>query len=75
MPTPESPEPMPHDALIIGRSPTVTQELKRIAPHFASLTRLADVTVGRGEKAEITLTVIAARDLVSPYPLPSWARP
>lgn len=63
-----------HDALIIGRGPTVAQELGRIAPHFASLTPLAPVTVGRGNKAEIALTVIAAHDLVSPYPLPSWAK-
>ena len=64
-----------HDALIIGRGPTVAQELGRIAPHFASLTPLQGVTVGRCDKAEISLTVIAAHDLVSPYPLPSWAKP
>jgi 4-amino-4-deoxy-L-arabinose transferase-like glycosyltransferase len=64
-----------HDALIIGRGPTVTQELARIAPHFASLTPLPGVTVGRGDKAEIALSVIAAHDLRSPYPLPSWAKP
>jgi hypothetical protein len=63
-----------HDALIVGRGPTVAQELPRIAPHFASLTRLPDVTVGRGDKDEITLTVVAARDLISPYPLPGWAK-
>ena len=63
-----------HDALIIGRGPTVAQELKRIAPHFASLTALPGVTVGRGDKAEIGLTVIAAHDLTSPYPLPGWAK-
>jgi hypothetical protein len=32
------------------------------------------VTVGRGNKAEIALTVIAAHDLTSPYPLPAWAK-
>jgi hypothetical protein len=63
-----------HDALIVGRGPTVDQELGRIAPHFASLTPLAGVTVGRGNKDEIALTVIAAHDLTSPYPLPSWAK-
>ena len=63
-----------HDALIIGRGPTVAQELKRIAPHFASLTPLQGVTVGRGGKPEIELTVIAAHDLTSPYPLPGWAK-
>ena len=63
-----------HDALIIGRGPTVGQELSRIAPHFASLTPLPGVTVGRGNKDEITLTVIAAHDLVSPYPPPGWAK-
>ncbi len=63
-----------HDALIIGRGPTVGQELSRIAPHFASLTRLPAVTVGRGDKDEIALTVIAAHDLVTPYPLPAWAK-
>lgn len=64
-----------HDALIIGRAPTVSQEIGRIAPHFASLTPLPGVTVGRGDKAEIALTVIAAHDLTSPYPLPRWAEP
>jgi 4-amino-4-deoxy-L-arabinose transferase-like glycosyltransferase len=64
-----------HDALIIGRGPTVEQELARIAPHFASLTPLEGVTVGRGNKDEIALTVIAAHDLTSPYPLPGWAKP
>jgi 4-amino-4-deoxy-L-arabinose transferase-like glycosyltransferase len=59
-----------HDALIIGRGPTVSQELGRIA----SLTPLPGVTVGRGNKDEIALTVIAAHDLVSPYPLPGWAK-
>jgi 4-amino-4-deoxy-L-arabinose transferase-like glycosyltransferase len=63
-----------HDALIIGRGPTVQQELARIAPHFASLTPLPDVSVGRGSRDEIDLTVIAAHDLTSPYPLPAWAR-
>jgi 4-amino-4-deoxy-L-arabinose transferase-like glycosyltransferase len=63
-----------HDALIIGRGPTVAQELARIAPHFASLAPLPGVTVGRGNKAEIALTVIAAHDLTSPYPLPAWAK-
>lgn len=63
-----------HDALIIGRGPTVGQELARIAPHFASLTPLQGVTVGRGGKDEIALTVIAAHDLTSPYPQPGWAK-
>jgi hypothetical protein len=62
-----------HDALIIGRPTTVKQELAKIAPHFASLSAPETVTVGRGDKAEITLTVIRAHDLTSPYPLPSWA--
>ena len=63
-----------HDALIIGRGPTVAQEMPEIAPHFASVTRLPDVTVGRGSKNEISLTVIAAHDLITPYPLPGWAK-
>lgn len=63
-----------HDALIIGKPNTVKQELARIAPHFVSLTPLPDVTVGRGRKDEIALTVVAAHDLASPYPLPGWAR-
>jgi 4-amino-4-deoxy-L-arabinose transferase-like glycosyltransferase len=63
-----------HDALIIGKPNTVKQELGRIAPHFAALTPLPDVTVGRGGKDEITLSVIAAHDLTSPYPLPAWAK-
>ncbi len=62
-----------HDALIIGRGPTVAQELPELAPHFASLTPLAGFSVGRGAKAEIPLTVIQARDLITPYPLPAWA--
>jgi hypothetical protein len=51
----------------------VAQELGRIGPHFASLTPLEGFTVGRGDKAEIALTVIQAHDLTRPYPLPSWA--
>ena len=63
-----------HDALIIGRGPTVAQELETLRPHFASLTSLPGFSVGRGTKAEIPLTVIAAHDLVTPYPAPGWAR-
>ena len=63
-----------HDALIIGRGPTVAQELPEIAPHFASLTPLGGFTVGRGDKREIELTVIQAHDLLTPYPSPAWAR-
>jgi hypothetical protein len=62
-----------HDALIIGRGPTVAQELEMLRPHFASLTPLEGFSVGRGEKAEIPLTVIVAHDLKTPYPLPTWA--
>jgi 4-amino-4-deoxy-L-arabinose transferase-like glycosyltransferase len=62
-----------HDALIIGRGPTVAQELETLRPHFASLTPLEGFSVGRGERAEIPLTVIAAHDLKTPYPLPVWA--
>lgn len=62
-----------HDALIVGRGPTVAQELSAIAPHFASLTPLQGFSVGRGSKAEIPITVIVAHDLISPYPLPRWA--
>jgi hypothetical protein len=62
-----------HDALIIGRGPTVAQELETLRPHFASLTPLEGFSVGRGDKAEIPLTVIAAHDLLTPYPLPVWA--
>ena len=62
-----------HDALIIGRGPSVAQELTRIAPHFASLMPVSGFSVGRGGRAEIPLTVIVARDLLTPYPLPSWA--
>jgi hypothetical protein len=63
-----------HDALIIGRGPTVAQELEVLRPHFASLTSLPGFAVGRGSKAEIPLTVIVAHDLVTPYPAPVWAR-
>jgi hypothetical protein len=63
------------DALIIGRGPTVAQELSRIAPHFASLTPVLGISVGRGDRPEIPLTVIQAHDLLTPYPLPSWAKP
>ena len=62
-----------HDALIIGRGPSVAQELSRIAPHFASLTPVSGFSVGRDGKPEIPLTVIVAHDLLTPYPLPSWA--
>jgi hypothetical protein len=62
-----------HDALIVGRGPTVAQELPQLRGHFASLTPLAGFSVGRGDKAEIPLTVIQAHDLLTPYPLPSWA--
>jgi 4-amino-4-deoxy-L-arabinose transferase-like glycosyltransferase len=63
-----------HDALIVGRPTTVRQELKTIAPHFASLSAPVEMSVGRGDKAEIPVTVIAAHDLISPYPLPAWAK-
>ena len=63
-----------HDALIVGRGPTVEQELPALKAHFASLTPLDGFSVGRGDKAEIPLTVILAHDLTSPYPLPSWVR-
>ena len=63
-----------HDALIVGRGPTVEQELPKLAAHFASLTPLDGFSVGRGDKAEIPLTVILAHDLVTPYPAPAWAR-
>jgi 4-amino-4-deoxy-L-arabinose transferase-like glycosyltransferase len=62
-----------HDALIIGRGPTVAQELPALRSHFASLTPLSGFSVGRGDKAEIPLTVIVAHDLKTPYPLPAWA--
>jgi hypothetical protein len=62
-----------HDALIVGRGPTVAQEIGELAPHFASLTPLAGFSVGRGDKMEIPLTVIEAHDLKTPYPLPVWA--
>ncbi len=61
-------------ALIIGRGPTVAQELANIAPHFASLKPLAGFSVGRGGKAEIPLTVIQAHNLLTPYPSPAWAK-
>ncbi|MDB5460766.1 MAG: hypothetical protein JWO72_2507, partial [Caulobacteraceae bacterium] len=61
-----------HDALIIGRGPTVAQELEHLRPHFASLTSLPGFSVGRGTKAEIPLTVIVAHDLTTPYPMPAW---
>jgi 4-amino-4-deoxy-L-arabinose transferase-like glycosyltransferase len=64
-----------HDALIIGRGPTITQEWDRLRPHFATLTPLSGFSVGRGDKAEIPLTVILGRDLLTPYPPPVWARP
>jgi hypothetical protein len=64
-----------HDALIIGRGPTVAQELPTISGHFASLESLPGFSVGRGDKAEIPMTVILAHDLLSPYPRPPWASP
>jgi hypothetical protein len=63
-----------HDALIIGRTPTIAQELDRLKPHFAALTPLNGFSVGRGDKAEFPLTVILARDLVTPYPAPAWVK-
>lgn len=63
-----------HDALIIGSRPKVEQELEALRPHFASLTPLEGFSVGRGDKAEIPLTVILAHDLVIPYPLPEWVQ-
>lgn len=63
------------DALIIGRGPTVGQELEALRRHFASLTPLDGFSVGRGDRVEIPLTVILAHDLVSPYPAPTWAKP
>ena len=63
-----------HDALIIGRGPTVGQEIGAIAPHFASLAPICGFSVGRGTKHEIELTVIVAHDLLTPYPLPTWAK-
>ncbi len=63
-----------HDALIIGRVPTVAQELDGLRPHFASLMSLDGFSVGRGDKVEIPLTVILAHDLLTPYPAPAWAK-
>jgi hypothetical protein len=62
-----------HDALIVGRGPTVNQELDELRSHFKTLTPLDGYSVGRGTKAEIPLTVILAHDLMTPYPLPAWA--
>ncbi len=62
------------DALIIGRGPSVAQEIAAIAPHFASLKPLSGFSVGRGGKAEIPLTVIEAHNLLTPYPAPPWAK-
>ena len=62
-----------HDALIIGRPTTVAQEMAGLTPRFAQLTPLEGFSVGRGDKAEIPLTVILAHDLITPYPLPRWA--
>ncbi len=58
----------------LAHARTILAELKAIAPHFASLSAPIELSVGRGDKAEIPVTVIAAHDLVSPYPVPGWAR-
>jgi hypothetical protein len=71
---PDSARFLGHDALIIGRTPTVNQELPKIAPHFVSLTPLTGFSVGRPGQREIELTVIRAHDLLTPYPLPAWAK-
>ena len=63
-----------HDALIIGRDNTVREQLPLIAPHFAALTPAGEVVLGRGGQAELSLTVIVAHDLLTPYPLPAWAK-
>jgi len=62
-----------HDALIIGAGSAVRDQLPAIAPHFASLTPIEGLSVGRGDKVEIPLTVVYAHDLLTPYPLPVWA--
>jgi len=48
--------------------------LPALRPYFTSLTVMPGFSVGRGDKAEIPLTVIQAHDLLRPYPLPSWAK-
>jgi O-antigen ligase len=63
-----------HDALIIGRDETVAQEMAAMAPHFASLSPLYGVSVGRGGQDEIPLTIILAKGLKTPYPRPPWAK-
>jgi hypothetical protein len=71
---PDSARFLGQDALIIGRGPTVRQELPSIAPHFASLTPLTGFSVGRPGQREIELTVIEAHRLLTPYPLPAWVK-
>ena len=71
---PNSADLVGHDALIIGRGPTIAQELPKLRGYFASLQALPGYSVGRGDKREIELTVIQAHDLLKPYPLPPWAK-
>jgi hypothetical protein len=71
---PSSDQLLGHDALIIAGGSGAQAQLKDIAPHFASLTPIQGLSVGRGAKVEIPLTVVLAHDLLTPYPLPHWAK-
>ena len=64
-----------HDALIIGRLDALKRRAPELGGYFQSLRWDAPIAVGRGGRAEIVLGVIRARQLLRPYPRPSFAAP
>jgi 4-amino-4-deoxy-L-arabinose transferase-like glycosyltransferase len=64
----ESSEFVGRDALIVGRTADLKERLPELQSYFRSITWLAPIVVGREGRPEIEIGVVAAHDLVRPYP-------
>jgi hypothetical protein len=58
------------NSLVIIRARKVAKDLPLIAAHFRSVRELKPIAIGRGGRAELTLHLFYARNLVLPYPEP-----